>query len=301
MMRVDVQDPWGLVVLASFVLAGFALLWWLIAAMLRTTGRGAFSLLGFAAFVYLAGGIAGTAARVMATPPPAPEPTPPGPVKVLQAEVPTDPDRPTPPASDATAGAPSSAKGPELAPLPSVELPAPTRSGRAALAFVDDISHDPRKCGDAEQVAVAARELPGAASEVAPARLEKAAFKLEQCRRKLIWARAYTVQHDHVTAREAFAEAVRKRLGDQGIAVLVTLRGAAKERIRMGGEKLDEARARGLLDGGLRDELIAAGFADVTLANLQGSVHESLEVPSDQALAERELERYGLGSAITGR
>ena len=33
-------------------------------------------------------------------------------------------------------------------------------------------------------------------------------------------------------AREAFAEAVRDRLGTQGISVLVTLRGAAKERIR---------------------------------------------------------------------
>lgn len=337
-MRFDPSaDPWGVVMLVGVGLAAFALLWGLVALMLRTSARGAFVLIGFAAFVYLGGAAGGTAARVMATPPAPPPAPPPGPARVIKAEVPPDPDaRPSkapartpaaptptpsepppaepsgpPPAEPPPAALPSpppsepvAAPTPEPASPPATEaaapvvLAAPTLHGRAALKFVDDVSHDPRKCVDADAVAAALRELPGMLDEVSRSRADKAAFKLEQCRRKLVFARSYTIRKHRVGDREAFADALPQRLSAQGLTVLVTLRGAAHERIRIGGAGLDEARAKALLDGGLRDELADHGFVTATLANMKGALDERFEVPTDQELAARELAPLGLDRPV---
>jgi len=171
-------------------------------------------------------------------------------------------------------------------------------AGREALRFVDEVSHDADKCSDAKQVAAATRELPGALPEVPRDRAAKAAAKLETCRRKVIWARAFAIRRNRIEDRERLAEAIPERLKADGISVLVTLRGAAHERIRIGGAKLDATTARALLDAGLRDELADAGFTEITLADMQQSFKETPVVPSDNDLATTELASVGLERKI---
>ncbi|MBC8074122.1 MAG: hypothetical protein IAG13_37730, partial [Deltaproteobacteria bacterium] len=179
-----------------------------------------------------------------------------------------------------------------------VELGPPTLVGRAALRFVDDVSHDDARCKDIDEVAKAASELQGALQGVPRTRVVQAAGKLEGCRRKLVWARAYLIRSKRVEDRKRFADELPARLKPQGLTVLVSLRGAASERIRIGGGGLDEARAKALLDGGLRDELADTGFAEFTLASPKSSHKETLEVPSDNELAEREFAPKGLDRKI---
>lgn len=225
-----------------------------------------------------------------AEPPPA-APTPP----TTPAEPPPA-EAAAPPAESKTPPAPTEAT-PE-APTPTVSLGAPTLTGREALRFVDEVAHDDDKCSDPTQVAAAARELPGALDGMPRARVDKAAVRLEACRRKLVAARAWSIRKRGVEDRTALAEALAKRLKAEGTPVLITLRGAAKERIRIGGATLDAATATRLLDGGLRDELVALGFAEIVLANMQGAVKETPDVPSDQDRAIEQLAEFGLGAKI---
>jgi hypothetical protein len=330
-------DPWGTGMLGCLVLCGFALLWWLVAVLMRQPARGSGRVMSLGLFGYLGCAVASTAIRVL-TPAPAPPPAPTGPAIVLEAKVPIDPDedpkaaaaeaaRATkvepavlpaaatdvappvePPAVEPPAVEAPSASAPveatsavEAAPkvAPPVPLGPPTLAGREALRFVDEVSHDADKCIDAKQVAAAARELAGALDGVPRGRVEKATGKLEECRRKIVWARAFTIRRNRVDDRERLAEALPKRLREQGIAVLVTLRGAAHERIRIGGVTLDAAKAKALLDGGLRDELADAGFTEITLADLKTAVKESHAAPTDAELAAAELAPLGLDRKLT--
>jgi hypothetical protein len=316
------SDPWGTALVVAAGLCALAVLWWMLAVMMRQPARGAGRMLSLGLFAYLGIAAGGTAARVFAAPPPAPPPAPSGPPTVLRADVPHDPDRGRkPPAGKpSTPARPEDAEPAEDAPpepvtpssdvapaRPAVTPPAsahvdlgpPTLAGKAALRFVDDVSHDPERCRDVDEIAKAARELPGALSEVAAARAGKAASKLEGCRRKLVWSRAYLVRSKRVDDRKRFADELPARMkSENGLTVLVSLRGAASERIRIGGTGLDEARAKRLLDGGLRDELADFGFAELVLANMKSSVKQTLDAPSDIELAERELAPKGLDRKI---
>lgn len=329
-------DPWGTGMLGCLVVCGFALLWWLVAVLMRQPARGSGRVMSLGLFGYLGCAVASTAIRVL-TPPPAPPPAPTGPAIVIEAKVPIDPDEdpkgaaaeagaratkvepavlPTP-ASDvappvepaAVEATPSAAPPAPVEAAPPVELAPPveaapkaapvplgppTLAGREALRFVDEVSHDADKCIDAKQVAAAARELAGALDGVPRSRVEKAAGKLEGCRRKIVWARTFTIRRNRVEDRERLAEALPKRLREQGLAVLITLRGAAHERIRIGGVTLDAAKAKALLDGGLRDELADAGFTEITLADMKTAVKETHAGRSDADLAATELAPLGL-------
>jgi hypothetical protein len=341
-------DPWGTGMLACLVVCGFALLWWLVAVLMRQPARGSGRVMSLGLFGYLGCAVASTAIRVL-TPPPAPPPAPTGPAILIEAKVPIDPDEdPKGAAAEAAARAtkvepavlpgvtapvepapvepapvepapvepavveatPSAAPpAPVEAALPveaappveatpkaatPVPLGPPTLVAREALRFVDEVSHDADKCIDAKQVAAAARELAGALDGVPRSRVEKAAGKLEGCRRKIVWARTFTIRRNRVEDRERLAETLPKRLREQGIAVLVTLRGAAHERIRIGGATLDAAKAKALLDGGLRDELADAGFTEITLADMKTAVKETHAGQSDADLAAAELAPLGL-------
>jgi hypothetical protein len=181
-----------------------------------------------------------------------------------------------------------------------VDLPAPTLAGREALRFVDGVSKDDKRCRDIDEIAKAAREVPAMVPEVSPTRADKAADKLEACRRKFVWTRAYTIRTARQADRQRYADELPARLkAAHGLAVLVTLRGASDERIRIGGGGLDEAKAKELLDGGMRDELVAFGFTDVAIANMKTSYKEELDVPTDNQLAERELGPKGLDRKIS--
>ncbi len=238
------------------------------------------------------------------------EPTPDADAKVevtpdAKAEPAPDASAPALPSATAEAVPEDSAEpGPDAvaptarATTPPVEFGEPTLAGREALRFVDDVSHDAAKCADARQVADAARELRGALSEVTRGRVEKAAGRLETCRRKIVWRRASTIRRHRITDRQQLADALPGRLRAQGLSVQVSLRGQAHERIRIGGAKLDEARARALLDDGLRDELADAGFTDVTLADLKQSFSEQHTPPADAELAAAELASLGLERKI---
>lgn len=354
------NDPWGTAMIASAVVVGFALLWVLVAVLMRQPARGAGRLMSVGLFAYLGTATGGTWVRVMVPPPPPPPDL--GAPVIIGAEVPVDPDdaprvdtkrgaKPSkaaikpaePPAStDAKAAAPSETtlapvapqppavtpsgpadapNGPESAtppasdaatpptdvapsepatpPVVAVELGPPTLAGREALRFVDEVARDDDKCSDASQVAAAARELPGALDGMSRQRVEKAAIRLEACRRKVVAARAWTRRKQGVAARTAFAPEITKRLKGEGISVLVTLRGPAKERIRIGGATLDAGTAARLLDGGLRDELIGLGFSEIVLANMQAAVKETPVVPTDVEAATAELAGLGLGQKIT--
>lgn len=326
-------DPWGTGMLGCLVVCGFALLWWLVAVLMRQPAPGSGRVMSLGLFGYLACAVASVAIRVL-TPPPAPPPAPTGPAIVIEAKVPIDPDEdPKAAAAEAAArkvaaeaaarevepavlppdGAPKADEvpappdrvAPPVDPAPPqaaearpaaapVQLGPPTLAGREALRFVDEVSHDADKCSDAKQVAAAARELAGALDGVPRSRVEKAAGKLEGCRRKIVWARAFTIRRNRVDDRERLAEALPKRLREQGIPVLVTLRGAAHERIRIGGVTLDAAKAKALLDGGLRDELADAGFTEITLADMKTAVKETHAGPTDADLAAAELAPLGL-------
>lgn len=353
------NDPWGTAMIASAVVVGFALLWVLVAVLMRQPACGAGRLMSVGLFAYLGTAVGGTWAIVSVPPPPAPPKL--GPPVVIGADVPVDPDEskgdpkgapktkpgknpiapaepppsdskvaptptpttasPTAPAPTAPAPTPAPATGPtgnEAATPPSppadvpatppaapqvaaVELGAPTLTGREALRFVDEVAHDDDKCSDAAQVAAAARELPGALDGMPRARVDKAAVRLEACRRKVIAARAWTLRKAGIAARTTFGDTYAKRVKRDGISVLVTLRGASKERVRIGGAGLDAATAARLLDGGLRDELIALGFQEIVLANMQSAVKETPAVPTDVEAATTELTALGLGEKISTR
>ncbi len=318
-------DPWGIAMIVCAGVCGFALLWWLVAVLMRQPARGAGRVLGLGLVGYLGCAIASVAIRV-GTPPPAPAPAPQGPAIVLEAKVPVDPDAdPEAAATEraaaeraaaergaaeaaaadhaeasatptATAGAP--AELPSATPVPAAELGPPTLAGREALRFVDEVARDADKCSDAKQIAAAARELPGALSDVPKASVGKAAQRLESCRRKLAWAITFRIRKERVAARRALGEALQKRLREQGMPVLVNLRGAAYERIRIGGATLDPAKAQSLLDGGLRNELVAAGFAEIVLADMKQSIKETPAVRTDAELAADELAPIGLSRKI---
>lgn len=303
--------------IGAAALCGLAVLWWLVAVMMRQPARGAGRLLSLGLFGYLGVAVGGTAARVMAQPPPVVE-APSGPPVVISANVPGKADAKADTKGD-TKDAKGDAKradakaeprddGPAPEPVkPSVavvgeqhvDLPAPTMSGREALRFVDAVSKDDDRCRDVDELAKAAAELPGALSEVSPARAEKSADKLEACRKKVVWSRAYAIRTARVEDRRKLADELPARFKrEHGLAVLITMRGAADERIRIGGGGLDEAKAKELLDGGLRDELKSFGFEEVVIANMKTSYKEDLDAPSDTQLAERELGPKGLDRKI---
>lgn len=318
-------DPWGTAMLACLVVCGFVLLWCVVALLMRQPARGAGRLMSLALLGYLGSAVGSVAAKVIATPPP----VPPAPVELpvlIGAEVKVAPDgapdgkreTKTPAKVDAKTDAKTDATEPVVpdappketlpappptrlaAPTPTtpVELGPPTLAGKEALRFVDEVSRDADKCSDAKQVAAAARELPGALPEVPRDRAAKAGAKLETCRRKVIWARAFAIRKNRIADREKLAEAIPERLKADGVSVLVTLRGAAHERVRIGGAKLDATKARALLDAGLRDELADAGFTEITLADMQQSIKETPDVPSDNDLATAELASLGLERKI---
>jgi hypothetical protein len=368
-------DPWGVAMIGSAVVVGFALLWAIVALLMRQPARGAGRLMSVGLFAYLGTATGGTWVRVMVPPPPPPPDL--GEPRVIRSEVVADPDEATPGASDAKAAAngkpgkgakptkveapaelpveakardatasdatasdatasdanasdanasdakasppgeapapaPTTPRAPEAtAPPPTpvtavpekptvaaVELGPPTLAGREALRFVDEVAHDDDKCSDPTQVAAAARELPGALDGMPRTRVERAAIRLEACRRKLVAARAWALRKAAVQARTDFADAIAKRLKADGISVLVTLRGAAKERIRIGGATLDGTTAARLLDGGLRDELVGLGFAEIVLANMKSAIKETPEVATDVETATAELAGVGLGQKI---
>jgi hypothetical protein len=316
-------DPWGTAMLAFVVVGGFVVLWGVVALLMRQPARGAGRVMSLALLGYLGSAVGGVVAKVRATPPPVPV-APVEPPVVIGAKVPADtegkrdakaeakldakadakaeppPAEPPPaePTPDAAPTPPAPTAVPEPTPREPVELGPPTLSGREALRFIIEVSQDEAKCTDAKQVAAAARELPGGEPEITRDRLAKAAAKLETCRRKIVWARAFSIRRNRIADREKLAEAIPERLKAQGIPVLVTLRGAAHERIRIGGAKLDQAKARELLDAGLRDELADAGFSEITLADMQGSVKETPTVPNDNDLATAELAAFGLDRKI---
>lgn len=334
-------DPWGTAMIGSAVVVGFALLWGVVALLMRQPARGAGRLMSVGLFAYLGTATGGTLARVMVPPPPPPPDL--GEPKVIRSDVPEDPDeapkdgkaakpgkaakasKAAPVEAPATvpvdAKAPPPAKVPSPAPTPTeaavappattgttpppakpevvaVELGPPTLTGREALRFVDEVAHDDDKCSDPTQVAAAARELPGALDGMPRTRVDRAAIRLEACRRKVVAARAWALRKRGVADRTAFADTIAKRLKGEGIAVLVTLRGAAKERIRIGGATLDAATATRLLDGGLRDELTGLGFAEIVLANMKSAIKETPDVPTDVEAAAAELAGVGLGEKI---
>ncbi|HWB81629.1 MAG TPA: hypothetical protein VG755_41995 [Nannocystaceae bacterium] len=302
--------------IGAAALCGLAVLWWLVAVMMRQPARGAGRLLSFGLFVYLGVAVGGTAARVMAQPPPVVE-APSGPPVVISANTPSadakhgdakgDAKNGDAKKLDAKADAPRD-EGPAPAPVkPSVaivgeahvDLPAPTMAGREALRFVDAVSKSDDRCRDVDELAKAAAELPGALSEVSATRAEKSAEKLEACRKKVVWSRAYAIRTARVEDRRKFSDELPARMKrEHGLAVLITMRGAADERIRIGGGGLDEAKAKSLLDGGLRDELVSFGFEEVVIANMKTSYKEDLDAPSDTQLAERELGPKGLDRKI---
>lgn len=323
-------DPWGTAMLACLVVCGFVLLWCVVALSMRQPARGAGRLMSLALLGYLGSAVGSVAAKVIATPPPVPPATV-EPPTVIGAEVKVAPDGtpdgkrqtkadpkapakpdakadakaepvvddpPTEPPPEEATPAPTPTRLADPTPTTPVELGPPTLAGKEALRFVDEVSRDADKCGDAKQVAAAARELPGALSEVPRDRAAKAAAKLETCRRKVIWARAFAIRRNRIADREKLAEAIPERLKANGVSVLVTLRGAAHERIRIGGAKLDATKARALLDAGLRDELADAGFSEFTLADMQQSIKETPDVPSDNDLATAELASLGLERKI---
>src|SRR6187455_2238529 len=80
-------DPWALGMIGAAAVCGLAVLWWLLAVMMRQPARGAGRLLSFGLFVYLGVAVGGTAARVMAQPPPVVE-APSGPPVVISANTP---------------------------------------------------------------------------------------------------------------------------------------------------------------------------------------------------------------------
>lgn len=303
-------DPWGVAMIVAIGIAAVALLWWLVAMAMRQPARGSGRLLSLGLFAYLSLAVGSTLARVWTPPPAPPTPAPTGPATIVRAEVPPDSQGPgkrgietppvaTPPAAALATGTAPQPSTPVPAEPPPVELGPPTLQGKAALRFVDDVSHDEARCRDADAVGKAARELPGMTSEVPRDRAEKAAAKLEACRRKLVWTRAAAIRRHRIGDRDAWAEAAPKRFKTQGLSVLVLLRGPSHERVRIGGGSLDDGRAKSLLDGGLRDELADLGFTEVVLANMRTEMREQLAGPTDIDLAERELAPLGLAHKLS--
>ncbi|MBC8072568.1 MAG: hypothetical protein IAG13_29875, partial [Deltaproteobacteria bacterium] len=87
------SDPWGVALAATAGLCGLAVLWWLLAMMMRQPARGAGRLLSLGLFAYLGVAVGGTAARVLAAGPPAPPAAPSGPPVVVSADVPREGER----------------------------------------------------------------------------------------------------------------------------------------------------------------------------------------------------------------
>jgi hypothetical protein len=280
------DDPWGAAMWACAALAGVAVLWAIVALALRQPARGAARLLGLGTFGYLATATASAALRVAAAeraPAPIEEPAP---EVHLSASEPTPPQPPSDAKADANA----------VSIDPSIAGP-PQRSGKEALRFAAQVAGDER-CKDARAVAGAVRDLAAAAGEP-KARVDSAVDKLEGCRKKVLWVKAASIRRKRIEARDAWVEALKARMKSEGTPVFVSLRGAAHERMRLGGEADTIAKLRGQWDGTMRKELEALGFEEVVFANMKDSERFELEVPSDHQLAARELAPFKLDAPIT--
>ncbi len=285
-------DPWGVAMVVAIVGAALAFGWWLVARLVGRPARGSGRLLSLSLFSYLAFAVGSLITGGSTTTPPGTEP-----LTIIGADDPTDRAGPDGTRGMSPGTADAAAPAPGLA-VPGAATTDPPLHGKAALRFVDEVSRDSARCRDTESVSLAARLLTRVLIEVPRTRAERAAARLETCRRKLVWIRAAAIRRHRVGDREAWAAAAPKRFKTDGLSVQVFLRGAGRDRVRLGSGALDDLRAKALLDGGLRDELADLGFVEVVLANMQTEMREGLTGPSDMELAERELSALGLGTAI---
>lgn len=284
------DDPLSVVMWACAGLGCVGLLWASVALAMRKPARAAARMLGFGTFGYLATASASVVLRVSfaASPPTGDESesestvaaVDPRQVVGAQSKPASEPKPPEEPAID-----------------PAIAGP-PQRTGREALRFANDVAQDER-CKDARAVAGAVRDLAAAVASEPRAKLDKAVERLEDCRKKVVWVKAASVRRKRVDAREAWALSLKTRMKDEGTPVFVSLRGAAHERIRLGGGTPTVTKLRAQFDGPLRKELEALGFTEVAFADMSSSEEFELSVPSDHELAVRELASFKLDDPIT--
>jgi hypothetical protein len=161
------------------------------------------------------------------------------------------------------------------------------------------VADDAKKCEDPQEIAAAWRALaPLVDDPTDRAKAKSATKKLEACRKRIVWSRAYAIGRERLAQRDAFVETIVKRLAERDIAAIAGTTGLKHERLRVGGRKLDPPTAEALLDQALRDELAAMGFAVVTLTDTKNATRVELEPADDAELAARELAPHGLDQPL---
>jgi hypothetical protein len=288
------DDPWGVAMWACAALAGVGVLWALVALAMRQPARAAGRLLGFGAFGYLATAAASVALRVGAS-----ASSPVADADAGAGTSATDGASARVSVGDAKSDAKSEEKAggePAVTIDPGITGP-PQRGGPEALRFASQIANDER-CKDARAIAGAVRDLAAAVASEPKRSVDKAVDKLEGCRKKIVWVKAASVRRKRVDAREAWVESLKTRMKSEGTPVFVSLRGAAHERIRLGGSPEAIGKLRGQYDATLKQELEGLGFTEVTFANMKDTERFELAVPNDHELAARELASLKLDTPI---
>jgi len=297
------DDPWGVAMWGCAALAVVGVLWALLSLAMRQPVRAARPLLGLGAFGYLAIAAASAALRVSASASPVAATEAAAPAVQVSADGASAPKTPSTDTSASDAGTPGgdaahpdTGASPATAIDPGITGP-PQRTGREALRFASLVAKDER-CTDARAVAGAVRDLAAAVASEPAARVEKAVERLEGCRKKIVWVKAASIRRKRVLAREAWVDSMKARMKAEGTPVFVSLRGAAHERMRLGGSAQAIGKLRGQYDATLKAELEGLGFTEVTFANTKDSERFELAVPSDHQLAARELAPLKLDTPI---